>query len=71
MPVMLKEPDPEDITPEYFEYVKEFFNKAELYLTSSDCRIYGEYIDMDSFIYWIFVHELTSNYVFFSKYLTI
>lgn len=51
--------------------MKEFFNKAELYLTSSDCRIYGEYIDMDSFIDWIFVHELTSNYVFFSKYLTI
>lgn len=62
LPVMLKEPDPEDITPEYFEDVKEFFNKAELYLTSSDCRIYGEYIDMDSFIDWIFVHELTSNY---------
>ncbi|MGN0190443.1 MAG: CotH kinase family protein [Candidatus Cryptobacteroides sp.] len=62
LPVMLKEPDPEDITPEFFDGVKTFFNKAELYLTSCDCRIYCEFIDMDSFIDWIFVHELTSNY---------
>lgn len=61
LPVQIKEPDEEDLTAEQFEYVRNFFNKAEGILASGSRPGDGwrELIDMDSFIdYWIAV-ELT------------
>ena len=62
-PFMFKNPD-KDLHPIQFEYFKDYINKIEslLYsdlLLSSDG--YLEYIDIDSFIRWWLVMEMTMN----------
>ena len=63
MPFMLKEPDEEEITPESFSYIQNRVTEIEnaLYGTGSTTEGYLPYIDLDSFIdYWM-VYELTST----------
>lgn len=63
MPVMVKEPDEEDLTPEYFEQIKQNVTNIEnaLYGDGSTTEGYLQYLDLDSYIdYWL-VYDLTST----------
>lgn len=62
LPVQFKDPD-EDIAPEQMNYVQDYFNRIETILyggNPNDADIF-DYIDMDSFIDWLLVHELALN----------
>ena len=60
--IMLKFPDGEDATPVQFEYIKNYVGEIEdLMLAGNFQKIYDEYIDIDSFIDFFFVQELTGN----------
>ncbi|MCH5330250.1 MAG: CotH kinase family protein [Alistipes sp.] len=62
LPVQFKDPD-EDIAPKQEEYVKNYFNTIEEILIGGNPRSLDvfDYIDMDSFIDWWLVHELSGN----------
>lgn len=62
MPFMIKEPDEDTLTPEQFAWIQNHISEVEnaLYGEGSTTDNYLQYIDLDSFIdYWI-VYELTS-----------
>jgi len=62
LPVMVKEPDVDEMDAQKFTKIQSQFNAAELSL--SNCYNnddYIELIDIDSFIDWFFVNELTLN----------
>ncbi len=64
LPVIIKHPDEEKLVPEQFEYIKNYFCTAESLLYVNDFpenKSYQEYIDVNSFIDWWFVHELAYN----------
>ncbi|MCM1502926.1 MAG: CotH kinase family protein [Bacteroidales bacterium] len=63
LPVMFKNPDEEVLVKPQFEYMQNYFNQIEAYLFGGyvpDTR-YMDYIDVDSFIDWWFVNELSGN----------
>ncbi len=62
LPVMFKDPD-EDIADEQLSYVQNYFNTIEdiLYGGNLGDENVFDYIDMDSFIDWWLVHELSFN----------
>ena len=63
MPFMIKEPDEETLTTEQFAYIQTHVTEIEnaLYGAGSTTEGYLKYIDLDSFIdYWL-VYELTST----------
>lgn len=63
LPVMFREPDEDILVKQQFEYMQNYFNMVEGYLFNSyipDSR-YKDYIDVDSFIDWWFVNELSGN----------
>ncbi len=57
--------DPEVPTPEQLEYVKDYFHAFEMSLYSPDIadphKGYANYIDVDSFINYYIIQELTKN----------
>lgn len=60
--IMLKFPDPEDCTTEQFSYIKDYIWTIERLMMNGDFQtIYDDYIDMDSFIDFFFIQELTGN----------
>ena len=63
LPIMFK--DPEKPTTEQFAYVKDFFNNAERVLYSDNFKHqengYRKYIDVESFIDYYIVQELSKN----------
>ena len=63
LPIMFK--DPEEPTTAQYNYVKDFFNKAEQVLYSDDFldpeEGYRKYIDMESFLKYYLVQELAKN----------
>lgn len=63
LPLMFKDPD--EPTREQLAYVKNFFNSAEKVLYSDDFTNsetgYTRYIDMESFVKYFIVQELTKN----------
>ena len=63
-PVMLKEPDEEDLTPAQFDFIQEYICQTEEVLTQdnfAESGLYKERIDIDTFIdYWI-INEVTGN----------
>ena len=63
LPMMFKDPD--EPTPEQFEYVKNYYNTAEAVLYSDyflDSETgYRNYIDVESFIKYYIVQELSKN----------
>lgn len=64
LPYMFKDPDEEVLQPEQYQYMKDFINKFESTLYADDWlkkREYVNYIDIDSFIDFLFVFELSSN----------
>ena len=62
LPVQFKDPD-ENIAAAQMNYVQNYFNRIEnmLYGGNSTGENLFDYIDMDSFIDWWLVHELTGN----------
>lgn len=64
LPVNIKQPDEDVLTQTQFNYIENFFNKTEAALYASDFiskGTYKDYIDLNTFIDWWFVHELTQN----------
>ncbi|WP_108823323.1 CotH kinase family protein [Dysgonomonas sp. Marseille-P4361] len=63
LPIMFK--DPENPTTEQFKYVEDFFNTAESSLYSTNFADpllgYSKYIDIESFINYYIIQELTKN----------
>lgn len=63
LPIMFKDPD--EPTTAQFNYVKNFFNDAEKVLYSDDFKDpvegYRKYIDVESFINYYIVQELSKN----------
>lgn len=62
LPVQFKDPD-ENIAAGQMNYVQNYFNRIEniLYGGNNTGETPFDYIDMDSFIDWWLVHELTGN----------
>ncbi len=64
LPVNIKEPSDNELTAEQFNEIKNFFCSTEEAIYSSNrltTREYSKHIDINSFIDWWFVHELTYN----------
>lgn len=59
LPVNVKDPDDDELTPEMFASIKETFNAAEAAVCSG---AYESLIDVDSFIDFWFVQELAFNW---------
>lgn len=60
--IMLKFPDEDDAAPEHVAYIKNYIGEIEdLMLAGKFQEIYDKYIDIDSFIDFYFVNELTCN----------
>lgn len=63
-PVNVKEPDEDVLVPAQLDYIRNYMNKVEETLYESDFaskRSYVELLDVDSFIDWWLVYELTQN----------
>lgn len=61
-PVMVKEPDEEELTPEKFAEIQNHVSEVEYLLKNhSSAEEYLKYIDLDSFIDYWFVYELSST----------
>ena len=63
LPYMFKDPD--EITDMQYQYMQNFINTLEEALYDDERfanREYAKYLDIDSFIDWWFVYELTGNY---------
>lgn len=64
MPVMVKSPDEDDMTPEQFQYIKNYINTMEASLKDDErfaAREYLNYLDIDTFISAWFTKELASR----------
>lgn len=64
LPYMFKDPDEDVLQPEQFEYLKNYVDSLESHLYSVDWlknREYADYLDLNSFADWWFVHELAEN----------
>lgn len=60
--IMLKFPDEDDATEAQVNYIKEYIWEIERLLMAGNFQqVYDDYIDMDSFIDFFFVQELTGN----------
>lgn len=62
LPVNLKAPD-EDVPDEQLAYIKGYVNNVEslLYESNPATSAYKDFIDIDTYIDWWFVHEMTMN----------
>lgn len=65
IPVTIKSPDEDDITPEQSAYIKNFFNSMENAVFSQNFtdkeQGYRRYLDLDSFLQHFIVGELAGN----------
>lgn len=64
MPVNIKAPDEDILQTEQFNYIRDYFNIAEDLLYAKDFptnQAYQNYIDLNTFVDWWFVYELTQN----------
>ena len=57
--VVIQSPENEVITKEQKAFIEDYVNKAEAAIVSG--AGYEDYIDVDSFIDWIIIHEITYN----------
>ena len=61
-PFMVKEPDEDELSPEAFAYIQNYVSEVEYALKNhSSSEDYLKYIDLDSFIDYWFVYELTAT----------
>ena len=64
LPYMFKEPDEDVLSTEQFEYMQNYINTIEEILNTPSrlsSHEYEQYIDVDSYIDYLFVYELTQN----------
>lgn len=64
LPYMFKEPDEDVLNSQQFKYMQNYVNKLEEVLYDDmafAARKYADYIDIDTYIDWWLVHELTFN----------
>lgn len=64
MPVMVKSPSDDEMTPEQFQYIKNYINTMEASLKDDErfaAREYLNYLDIDTFISAWFTKELASR----------
>lgn len=62
IPVTIKSPDDDEITPEQRGYIEDYFNKVESRLDITSTRTgYRNIFDMESFIQHMLVNELVGN----------
>ena len=60
--IMLKFPDEEDAAPAHVDYIKNYiWDIEELMMDGQFQKIYDEYIDLDSFVDFYIVNEITCN----------
>lgn len=57
--IVIQSPEEDVITDEQKAYIEDYLNKAEAAIVSGEG--YEEYIDVDSFVDWIIIHEITYN----------
>ena len=63
LPVMFKEPDEDVLAEEQFNYMKDYFNRIETYITNNPIDMgYKDLIDIESFAEYFLVKEIVSNY---------
>ena len=65
MPIMIKNPDSDDIVPEQLAYIQRYINQMEESLFDDDkfaSREYANYMDVDSWIDYYFIEELWGAY---------
>ncbi len=61
LPVNIKDPDEDDLLPEHFNYIKDYFNNIEADLANGHYQDAYENMDINSFIDYWFVYELARN----------
>lgn len=64
LPYIIKEPDDDALQPEQFAYIQDYINGLEVKLYADnwlDRREYESYVDLPSFVDWLFVEELARN----------
>ncbi len=64
LPIMIKEPDEDVLVSQQFSYIKDYVCNLEELLYRPDISTnsaYKDYLDINSFIDWWFVYELTCN----------
>ena len=64
LPVMVKEPDEDDLTDGQFTFVEDYVNRIDSLLYSSDfstTREYAQYIDVQTFVDYYLIFQLTGN----------
>ncbi len=64
LPFMFKDPDEEVLQPAQFQYLQDYINEFERVLYADDwleTRDYAKYIDLESFVDYWFVFELSNN----------
>lgn len=64
LPYMFKEPDEDGLNEQQKTYMTNYINTLETVMYDDEkfaAREYAEYLDIDSFIDWWFVHELAGN----------
>ena len=57
--IVIQSPKEDAVTEEQKAYIEDYLNKAEAAIVSG--AGYEEYIDVDSFVDWIIIHEITYN----------
>lgn len=65
LPYMFKEPDEDVLQPQQQQYMENYVNELEKKLYADDWlarREYADYMDLESFVDWWFVQELTFNW---------
>ena len=69
IPVTIKSPDDDEITPEQSAYIKDYINKFETavftYGFTSETTGYRKYLNLDSFLQYFIVGELDGNTDYF------
>lgn len=64
LPVMIKEPDEDDLTTAQFNFIQEFINGVDKKIYTSDFadkRDYMQDIDVNTFVDYYLIYELTGN----------
>ena len=71
LPWMVKEPDEEDLSPEAFNYIRDWIGDLETLLKDEEkiqARVYEEFLDVDTAIDYLIVEELTGNNDFYGTW---
>ena len=63
LPVMIKDPDEDVLTDQQFAWIRDYINSVEANINHKNNEDpWYNYVDMDSFICWMFIQEVVGNY---------